>query len=75
MSQRDRQIRRQQAQGATYKSLCAKYGLTRSELTAILREPVREKLSEERQLERAIEELRSEGHGEDVIRANFGIED
>lgn len=65
-------IRRQRAQGATFKWLCNAYGLSWTELKTILADSPPAKIDAGEQRRRAIEELRREGHSEEVIRANFG---
>lgn len=65
-------LRRQRAQGFTLKSLCDRHQISMAELRALLDLPkfaTRPKLLDE---QRAIAQLRREGHSEEVIRANFG---
>ncbi len=72
MSRRDQGIRRQAKQGHTAQWLCKTYGLTRTELKAILSAVPRKAVDKEYERRKAIEELRSEGHDEAVIAAVFG---
>jgi len=66
-------IRRQAKQGHTAQWLCKTYGLTRTELKAILSTNPRRVADKEYERRKAIEELRSEGHSEAVIAAVFGM--
>lgn len=72
MTRRHHDIRRMYKQGSTYKWLCATYGLTRTELRAILSESVPPKLSEDEQRRKAIRDLKAEGYTDEQIRAVFG---
>ncbi len=72
MSRRDQGIRRQAKQGHTAQWLCKTYGLTRTELKAILGSAPRQQIDEDYRRRKAIDELRDEGFSEAAIAAVFG---
>ena len=72
VSRRDQDIRRQAKQGHTVAWLCKTYGLTRTELKAILSAVPRKAVDKEYERRKAIADLRSEGYSDAAIEAVFG---